>query len=548
MVYEWRDLSGGGTLESSTTSLDVSNLSSTTVYELLVIDTSEPTRCSTRDTIVVTFHPNPVADIKYLGSSRPLIEVCDSLGSVTLSALAPSHDVNTSYVWNNLTTSTSGIGTSSSLTVSGLSATNDYELIVRQDYAGLLCENRDTIKVTFNPNPSADIRHLGVSSSMLRFCDSEGAKTLTVNTTGHVAGTTYNWNVLSGGTSTPAGTGTSLTANVLSATTVYELIVTSGTAPTACQKRDTISVTFNPNPVADIKYLGVSQSLIEVCDSLGSLTLSALAPSHNAGTSYVWNNLSTSTSGIGTASSLTVGSLSATTTYEVVVTQNYAGLLCERRDTIRVRFNPNPLADIRHLGSSASSLLFCNSDGAKTLTANTTGHSAGTTYNWNILSGGTSTPAGTGTSLTANVFSALTVYELIVTSGTLPTACQRRDTISVRFRPNPTAIITQAGVSQSAVSFCNSAGAQTISGLHASHGLSTSYEWRNLSAGGTVVGTASTLTVNLFSASTQYQLTVFQDYGDIICQRRDTIMVNFNTNPVATIKHLGISKDTVRLC
>ncbi len=546
-TYQWRNLTTLAVLSTSST-LTVNTPGASFQYEVLVTDTAQVTDCQSRDTVRITFNPNPVASITYLGVPRDTIQICDSDSTEIISAAHPSHAPGQmTFQWNDITTPTLNIGTANTLTVSNYSATRRYEVIITDTSKVTRCQSRDTITVIYNTNPRVSIQFGGIPTRTISFCDSDGAKTFTALGT-PAAAVSYQWNNLTSGVTSISTTAT-LVANLFSATTDYEVIVTDITKPTNCTHRDTIRVIFNTLPTVNITHLGVVKDTVQICDSNGPQVLSALHASHGIGQmTYQWNNLTSGAMAIGSAPTLTVGVLSATTRYEVVVTDTSQTTDCVRRDTITVIFNTNPAADIQHLGVSKSLLELCDSRGAQTLTALHPTHVPGRIrYQWNNLTAGL-TNISTLATLTANLFSASTLYEVIVTDTAQVTDCARRDTIRVTFFPNPVANITHLGVSQSSLEFCDREGAKTISAAHASHGAGITYQWNNLSLGVPNIASTPTLIANIFSVLTVYEVVVTNTAQPTACVSRDTIRVRFNPMPVVNITHLGVAQRNYFFC
>lgn len=241
------------------------NVTSAGTYSVMVTDGNS---CSNSDTIAVAFNPLPSVN---LGA-----DVTQCGGSVLLDA----GNAGATYQWQDA---------SSAQTLTAAS-TGTYYVVVT-DANG--CEGSDTVEVTINALPSVN---LGADVSV---CAGD-----TVMLDAGTAGATYAW----------SNTATTQTINVVT-TGIYSVLVTDANA---CSSSDTVSVTFNSNPVVS---LGA-----DVTQCGGSVTLDA----GNAGANYQWQDAST-------AQTLNVV---ATGTYYVVVTDPNTG--CAGSDTVDVTINPVP--------------------------------------------------------------------------------------------------------------------------------------------------------------------------------------------------------------
>ncbi|TAF32050.1 MAG: gliding motility-associated C-terminal domain-containing protein [Cytophagales bacterium] len=549
MTYSWNNLTSGLMGIGTAPALSVGVLSATTRYEVVVTDTSQTTDCVRRDTITVIFNTNPAADIRHLGVSKSLVEICNRSGAQTLTALHPTHvPGRIRYQWNNLTAGLTNISSLATLTANLFSASTLYEVIVTDTAQVTDCQRRDTIRVTFFPDPVANITYLGAPQSALEFCDRQGAQTISAAHASHGVGITYQWNNLSTGVSN-IGFMPTLVANNFSTLSIYEVVITNTTQPTACVSRDTIRVRFNPMPVVDITHLGVSRSTYFFCNKDGAQPLEARNATHGTGRmTYQWNNLTAGLTNIASTSVLSANVFSNTTQYEVIVRDTAQVTDCETRDTVTVVFTPEPVVDIVHNSTTPDTIELCDLAGPQTLNAAHPSHLAGTvTYQW-YKNGDFATVISSAPSITANLFGVTTTYVVAVTNSTTTARCSTRDTIVVIFNKNPTVDIRHLGVAADTFRFCNREGAQTLNASHPTHTGSFSYEWRNLTAGGAIVGATSTFSAAGFTASTLYEVTVKDLSSNLDCETRDTVLVIFSPNPTGFITHLGVSKDTVLAC
>jgi len=171
---------------------------------------------------------------------------------------------------------------------------------------------------------------------------------------------------------------------------------------------------------ANITHNGASATTLSFCDDDGAQTLDANHGSLSGAAVFTWRDLGTNTV-VGNAATYSAFNPSSTAQYEVEI--NDAGNTC--RDTVSVTFHPSLNAEINFSGASPDSIRRCVSDGSFTLTANTAGHPAGTSYAW-LLGGST---LSTTASASITPLAGLNDYILRVRS---PQSCDSYDTLEVQ--------------------------------------------------------------------------------------------------------------------
>jgi hypothetical protein len=299
------------------------------------------------------------------------------------------------------------------------------------------CSSSQTVTIDVNPRPvvalGTDITQCG------------GTVTLDAGNTGD----TYLWS--------DASTSQTLT---VSASGTYSVTVTD--AVTSCTGTDAITVTINPLPVVS---LGT-----DIVQCGGAVTLDA----GNAGSTYLWNDASTS-------QTLTV---STSGTYNVTVTD--AVTSCTGTDAIDVTINALPVVSL------GTDITQCG--GTVTLDAGNTG----ATYLWSDAS----------TSQTLTVSTSGTYSVTVTDAGT---SCTGTDAIDVTINPLPVVAlgtdIVQCG------------GTVTLDAGN----TGATYLWSDAS-------TAQTLTV---STSGTYSVTV--NDATTSCTGTDAIDVTINSAPVVSL-------------
>jgi|GEM_PF-818488 len=327
--------------------------------------------CTDSDTVVVDEYDSPTAD------AGDDVEICDG-GITTLTATG-----GVSYQW-----STGAVSAEIMVTECGV-----YTVTVTDENG---CTDTDSVEVICNPNPDAD------AGDDVAICEGE---TATLTATG---GGTYEWSTGETTASIEVGCGT------------YTVTVTN---EFGCESTDEVTVTCNPNPVANA---GADQS---VCAG-ETTTITA-----TGGGDYEWSD------GLGSDASIEVGP----GTYTVTVTNQYG---CTDSDTVEVFELDGPTAD------AGDDVEICDGD-LVTLTA-----SGGGSYQWS-----------TGAISQSITVTTCGVYTVTVTD---ENGCTDSDSVEVICNPEP---VADAGDD---VSICEG----EMATLTASGG--ETYEWSNGMEGATI--------------------------------------------------------------
>jgi gliding motility-associated-like protein len=281
------------------------------------------------------------------------------------------------------------------------------------------------------------------------------------------------------------------------------------TAPNGCTKIDSLVTNIITKPLVN---LGADR---QICEIVGSITLSALHPTHTGTVNYHWINANTNTV-LGSNANLTV---TQTGTYIARVTDSRACL--PAFDTINIRFNPNP---VLNLGADRS---VCGSQRV-VLKANPSGANLGSfTYLWN-------TGATTDSLVVlSDTISGTRTYKVKVTNANFPTNCAIEDEIVINFLKNPT---VKLGADRKV---CFPREVPTVlNGFDAGNAaLNVTYEWYNLfgATPNSVIGTNASLSVNTQGL---YRLKTTTAAG---CSASDTVEVLFDNSPAFSI--IGIENN-----
>lgn len=323
------------------------NVNSFGTYSVVVTDSL--TGCIGSDTILVGINAAPSFT---LGADAT---VCAGT-QVTFSGPSGSYD----YMWSTL---------DSVITITTGTA-GSYELAVTDQVNG--CTSMDTVMLTVNPVPTVA---LGADTSL---CSANGSITLS----GPAGPYSYQWNTLD-----------SSIAISVNSTGNYYVVVTDTT--TSCLAGDTIQVTYNASPVAN---LGSDTTF---CSANGPITIAGPFGPY----AYMWSDMTTS-------STTTVGT---TGLYYVDVTDTLSG--CTASDSIMVTVPASP-------SFTLSDTAFCGTQ----YTIN--GPVGPYAYSWNTSA---TTPSITVTTSGT--------YSLTVTDST--SGCTGMDSSVININTNPT--VTASG-------------------------------------------------------------------------------------------------------
>jgi gliding motility-associated-like protein len=271
------------------------------VYE----QTNPATGCTNRDSVVVEVIAPPPVDL------GPDIVKCENDGPTTLNAFDPAHGRDFRYLWNTG-------ATTPFIQAPNRFGTSQYYVTVTNP---AVCRSvTDTINITYNASP---IVELGPDIDV---CDT-GAVTLDARDISHLRGFTYRWNT---GATTP-------TINVNHrGTRLFWVEVTDRNEPSNCATRDTIRVSINERPVAN---LGRDTS---ICDPRAlPYTIVGKDLSHNDQMAYRWVEILQPNTVLSDQPNLPVSRSGA-----YILTVRNRETNCAKSDTIEVLLNANPVIDL----------------------------------------------------------------------------------------------------------------------------------------------------------------------------------------------------------
>lgn len=426
----------------------------TRTYYLTVTDTA--TLCFDKDTVVITVNPLPSVSA---GADKT---ICNS-GSVSIGSNAVSGHT---YYWSS---SPSGFTSTSSKPTVSPTATTTYYLTETITNTG--CYSSDTVKVTVNPAPSANV---GTAKTICKGSSTQiGANT--------VVGSTYAW------TSNPAGFTSSLSKPTVTPAVTTTYYLTETTTLTGCTKSDSVKVTVNPIPSANV---GAAKS---VCKG-GSVGIGATAVSGNT---YAWTSNPT-----GFSSTVSNPNVTPTITTTYILTETITATGCFKKDSVVVTVNPLPNATV----GTAKSICYLGST-----QIGGTGVS-GNTYAW------TSNPIGFASSLANPVVSPTLTTTYYLTEKVTATGCTKSDSVKITVNPLPNANVG------SPKTFC--AGGSTTIG--AAKVTGNTYSWTSNPSGFT-----STLANPTVSPTTTTTYKLAETITATGCSKTDSVTITVNPLPSA---------------
>lgn len=408
-----------------------------------------------------------ITDVPTITSTTPATR-CGS-GLVTISATASAGIV----LWYDAPTAGTLLASGTSFSPS-VTATITY--YVETNFNGCTSP-RTAVVVTVNNPPSI------TSTTPASRCDAGSVMLQAVASSG-----TLNWyDAPTAGNL--VGTGTSFTTPSINSTTTYYVEATSGVCNSV---RTAVTATVNVTPSITSTTPG------NRCDT-GSVTLFASA---NAGT-LNWYNASIGGTLVGTGTSFTTPSISATTTYYVEAVN---GSCTSVRTSVVATVNVSPII------TSTTPASICSGD-----SFNISASASSGTVNWyNLPTGGTLLATGSNYSLSS--LSSTTTFYAQAIDGICSSV---RTPVEVTITNRPT------NTSSTPASRCGD-GSVTLSATFSSGTVN----WYDAPVGGNLVGTGSNFTTPNLSATTSY----FAEATNGVCTSlvRTSVTATINEIPVIT--------------
>ena len=459
-TLNWYDAPTGGNLVGAGTSFTTPSISATTTY---YVESVVGSCTSARVSVIATVNDTPT-----ITATTPAAR-CGT-GNITLFATASSGTIQ----WYDLPSGGTLLASGGTFNLFGLSTTTTYYVQVTN---GFCTSPRTPVIATINAVPTV------TSTTPASRCDAGIVTLQAVASSG-----TLNWyDAPTGGNL--VGTGTSFTTPSISSTTTYYVEATSGICNSV---RTTVTATVNITPSITSTTPGSR------CD-LGSVTLFASA---NAGT-LNWYDAPTGGTLVGTGTSFTTPSISATTTYYV---ESVNGSCTSVRTSVVATVNASPTI------TSTSPASICSGDSFNIAALASSG-----TVNWyNLPTGGTLLATGSNYSLSS--LSTTTIFYAQAIDGSCSSV---RTPVEVTVTNRPT------NTSSTPASRCGN-GSVTLSATFSSGTVN----WYDAPVGGTLVGTGSNFITPSLSATTSY----FAEATNGVCTSlvRTSVTATINEIPVIT--------------
>ena len=421
--------------------------------------TSLPTNCSASFTqdIILSVHSLPVPTISGLATA------CEGATSVTYTTETGGGITGYSWTVSGGGLKTSGGGASdNTMTVTWNTAGSQSVTVNYLDGNGCTATSPTSKSITINPLPT-----LTGASQAAAVCEGNGA---TINLTGLLASSTSTIDYKINGVAQSAVSGVaanvsgaaSFASAALSAANNGQILeitaVTVTSAPTNCSATFAQDVTLSVNPLPNVG-LTVSVTTNPICSGSGT---NITVTSSEAGINYQLRNnadnspVNSPVSGGGTIN-LPTGTLTSTTTFNVLAINATTSCSAQLTGTVTVTVNPTPAI-------LAMSTTVCSAAGFTVSPVDVTNGvvPSGTTYSWAApagsgFTGGTSGSAAgsiTGTLTNTTTSAQTATYTVTPLSGT----CTGADfTVTVTINPAPN--VTPTPASQT---ICNGAATNIV--------------------------------------------------------------------------------------
>ncbi|MBW7477847.1 hypothetical protein K0T92_24360, partial [Paenibacillus oenotherae] len=488
----WSAATTSGELGGSDTSATVTGLSANTSYSFRLVITGGA-NAGNSNAVVVTTLSVPVSDFASTGKTSATADF-DWNAVSGASSLAIEQSTDGGTTWSAATTSGVLAGSSTSATVTGLSANTNYtfRLVIT---GGANAGNSNAVAVTTLSVPVSDFASTGKTSMTADFGWSavSGATSLAIEQSTD-GGTTWSAATTSGAL---GGSDTSATVMGLSANTSYSfrLVITGGAN---AGNSNAVAVTTLSVPVSDFASTGKTSTTVDFgWSAVSGATSLAIEQSTDGGTT--WSAATTSGVLAGSSTSVTVTGLSANTSYtfRLVVT---GGANAGNSNAVVVTTLSVPVSDFASTGKTSTTVDFGWSavSGASSLVIEQSSD-GGTTWGAATTSGAL---GGSDTSATVTGLSANTSYSfhLVVTGGA---NAGNSNAVAVTTLSVPVSDFATTGKTSTTADFGWSAvsGASSLVIEQSSDGGTT---WGAATTSGALGGSDTSATVTGLSANTSY--------------------------------------------
>ncbi len=539
--YQLRDNSNNALIGSTvsgnngTINLPTGTLSATTVFNVLATFNSTSCFVQMTSTVTVTVNPLPT-DIAPVAQAASICNNSSTNIQIAGSQSGVSYQLRNNFLNTNVGSAVAGNGGTISLSTGTLITSTTYNVVATNTTTTCALQMSSTVTVTVNPV----IGNNNISAAQTICSGNTPAALAGSAPTGGSGTYIYLWESATAGSGGPYATasGTSNTQNYtpgsLTQNTWYRRTVTSG----GCSNTTAgIQITVNPLPT-DIAPVAQASS---ICTSTstniqiaGSQTGVNYQLRNNAGNA----NIGTAVTGTGGTISLSTGTLSSTTTFNVLATDNTTS--CFRQMTSTVTITVNPVIANNTISSSQT---ICSGTAPAAFTGSLpTGGSSSYVYLWESsttsASSGFATAAGTsnGQNYTAGTLTQNTWYRRTVTSGGCSSSTAA---IQITINPLPTDI---APVAQ-ATPLCTGTSTNIqIAGSQAGVNYQLRNNATNANVGTAVAGTGASIDLPTGNLSSTTIFNVLATNTSTSCFRQMTSTVTVIVNPVIVNNTIGTAQ------
>lgn len=451
--------SGTGTPSSYT----ISGLSGATTYSISMVAFNAISNSLLSTSVNMTTLPSPPTNLQFIGST---------VNSVTFRFTAPGGTVTgyTPYV-NGSTGTYSGSGTTTSYTITGLSAATAYSITMIAYNAIGNSFQSSALSMTTIPNAPTGITIISSTISTVTFSFTAPSGSVT-GYTPYVNGTT--------GTYSGSGTPTSYTITGLSSATAYSISMVAYNIGGNSAQSTAVNITTLPNAPTALTFTS---------STVSSVTFSFTAPTGTI-TGYTPYVNGSATTGSGSASAYTISGLSSATTYSILMVAYNTGGNSAQSTSANMTTIPAAPTGLTYVSSTTNSVTF-------RFTA-----PSGTIFGYTpYINGSTGTYSGSGTvsSYTITGLSSASAYTVtMVAYGTTGSNSAQSTGVSMTTLPTAPTGLTFISSTGNTITLSFTAPSGTITGyIPYVNGSPTSGS-----------GTATSYTITSLTALTTYAITM----------------------------------------
>lgn len=357
-------------LNASGTASITGTITATTTYELIQVSLGGLCTQALNQILTISAVAIPTGAI----SANPLVICSNQTSTISFSGTPNAILTYTINGGANQTVALNASGSASVVTAAGLTSDVTYQLISATSSALNTCSSAltGTVNIQVNTLPTASI------SSNSPVCAGSAATVTFTGTPNAIV--TYSVNSGTNLTAALNGSGNaSVATSAITSATAYTLISVTSAGANSCTRPLSQSITISP---IALPTASISANPATVCSnqtstvSINGTPNSTVTYSINGGASQ---SAVLNASGI---ASITVNPMTANTTYQLLnITLPGSGCSQSLSGAVTISMNPAPIA------TYSGDLIYCDGE---TATINLSSDTAGATFNWTVVSNGTS--------------------------------------------------------------------------------------------------------------------------------------------------------------